>query len=147
MPKRGSVFRNGSIQRFVDFPVDSSWIFNMVEADKIDYLDTRSELIQCGKRLARWLAYLDCWYKQKQEKLVDDMVSKAQVASGAQLSAFPRWPVPDAWLGEVSKPMLPRKRSLVMHGPSRMGKTEFIRGMFPLVAVFELIFANLKDIS
>ena len=31
-PKLGSVFRHGSIERFVDFPVDPSWIFNMVEA-------------------------------------------------------------------------------------------------------------------
>ena len=53
----------------------------------------------------------------------------------------------DAWLSEVTKPLQPRKRCLVLHGPSRTGKTEFVRGLFPLNAVLELNCANLKDIG
>lgn len=145
-PKRGSVFRHGTIRPFLDFPIDPSWIFNMIEGEKIDYQEARGELIQCGKGLVRRMADLECWHKHKQERLVDQMVSKAQTASRAQLKKFPRWPIVDAWLGEVTKPLLARKRCLVLQGPSRTGKTEFVRGLFALGAVLELNCANLKDI-
>ena len=145
-PKRGSVFSHGTIRRFLDFPVDPSWVFNMIEGEKIDYRDAKSELVKCGKGLVRRLADLDCWHKQKQEMLVDEMVKKAAAESRAQLTTFPRWPVVDAWLSEVTKPLQPRKKCLVLHGPSRTGKTEFVRGLFPLNAVLELNCANLKDI-
>ena len=43
-------------------------------------------------------------------------------------------------------PLQPRKKCLVLQGPSRTGKTEFVRGLFPLGAVFELNCANMQDI-
>ena len=42
--------------------------------------------------------------------------------------------------------MQTRKKCLVLHGPSRTGKTEFVRGLFPLGTVLELNCANLKDV-
>ena len=145
-PKLGSVFSHGSIQRFRDFPIDPSWIFNMVESGKIAYLEARAELIRCGKGLVRRIADLDCWHKNKQEMLVKDMVAAAQKASRAQLQAFPRWPVVDAWLSVVTMPLQTRKKCLVLQGESRTGKTEFVRGLFSLGAVLELNCSNLKDI-
>ena len=145
-PKRGSVFRHGTIQRFRDFPIDPSWIFNMIEGEKIDYLEAKGELIQCGKGLVRRLADLECWHRHRQERLLDEMVARALAGSRAQLKPFPRWPFVDAWLTEATKPLQPRKKCLVLQGPSRTGKTEFVRGLFSLGAVFELNCANLKDI-
>ena len=145
-PKRGSVYRHGSLERFVDFPVDPSWIFNMIEAEKIGYQEAKRELIQCGKGLSRRIADLECWHRHKQELLVAELVSKAQRHSRGQLKKFPRWPIVDEWLTEVRKPNLPRKRCLVLHGPSRTGKTEFVRGLFSLGAVLELNCASLQDI-
>ena len=77
---------------------------------------------------------------------MNDMVSTAQAASRGQLQSFPRWPLVDAWLAEVMKPLQTRKKCLVLHGPSRTGKTEFVRPLFPLGAVWELNCANLRDI-
>ena len=74
------------------------------------------------------------------------MVLAAQAASRRQLQPFPRWPVVDAWLGEVTKSFQIRKKCLVLQGPSRTGKTEFARGLFSPGAVLELNCANLKDI-
>ena len=70
--------------------------------------------------------------------LVRDMVSTAQAAS--------RWPLVHAWLSEVTKPLQTRKKCLVLQGPSRTGKTEFVRGLFSLGTVLELNCANLKEI-
>ena len=145
-PKVGSVFRNGSVQRFRDFPVDPSWIFNMVEAQKISYMEAKEELVMCGKGLVRRLADLECWHKNKQDMLVRDLVSKAQSASRGQMRPFQSWPTVDSWLAEVKTPLLPRKKFLVLTGPSRTGKTEYVRGLFPLGAVFELNCASMKDI-
>ena len=38
------------------------------------------------------------------------------------------------------------EKCLVLNGPSRTGKTEFVRGLFALGSVLELNCANLKDI-
>ena len=143
-PKQGSIFRAGSVERFLDFPVDPSWIFSMVESRKMVYEDAKGELVQCGKGLVRRLADLEAWRKAKQILLVRDMVSAAQAASRSHLQSFPRWPTVDAWLVEVTKPLLPRKKCLVLHGPSRIGKTECVRSLFQLGAVLELNCANLE---
>ena len=74
------------------------------------------------------------------------MVQQAAAESRSQLTTFPRWTAVDEWLREVTQPLQPRKRCLVLHGPSRTGKTEFVRALFPLNAVLELNCANLKDI-
>ena len=89
-PKCGSVWSHGSIQRFYDFPIDPSWIFNRIEAGKIDCQAAKAELIRCGKRLVRRIADLECWHKHEQERLVDAMIAKAREASRAQLKPCPR---------------------------------------------------------
>ena len=77
---------------------------------------------------------------------MNEMVSNAQAASRAKLQKFPRVSVVDAWLHEATKPLQPRKRCLVLQGPSRTGKTEFVRGLFALGSVLELNCAGVKDI-
>ena len=142
-PKRGSVFRHGTIRSFIDFPIDPSWIFNMIEGEKIDYHAARGELIQCGKGLVRRLADLDAWHKAKQERLVEEMVSKAQASSRAQLQKFPRWPLVDAWLVAATKPLQPRKM-LGLAGPATYRQNSIRKGTFPLGTVLELNCANLQ---
>ena len=39
-----------------------------------------------------------------------------------------------------------QEKCLVLQGPSRTGKTEFVRGLFPLGTVLELNCANVKDV-
>ena len=74
------------------------------------------------------------------------MVSEAQASSRAQLRQFPRWSLADTWLSEVTKPLQPGKRCMVLQGPSRTGKTEFVQRLFPLGMVLEVNCANLEDI-
>ena len=68
----------------------------MVEAGEINYVQARSELVQCGKGLSRWLADLDLWHHSMQAMRVHEMVLAVQAASRQQLQAFPRWPIVDA---------------------------------------------------
>ena len=46
----------------------------------------------------------------------------------------------------MTKPLQRRKKCLVLQGPSRTGKTEFVRGLFPLGVVLQLNCANLRNI-
>ena len=145
-PKSSSILRKGSVEPFLDFPVNPEWVFNMIEAGKISYEDARRELITCGKGLTRRLPDVDCWHRNKQELQLRDRVSNVQAGVRARLKSFPRWPTVDAWLTEVSQPFMSRKRCLVLQGPSRLGKTEFVRGLFPVGSVLELNAAGLTSI-
>ena len=102
----------------------------MIESGKIAYAEARAELVQCGKGLVRRLADLECWHRARQERFLDQMVARALEGSRAQLKPFPRWPIVDAWLTEATKPLQPMKKCMVLQGPSRTGKTEFVRGLF-----------------
>ena len=111
-PKLGSFYQCGSVERFKDFPVDPSWVFNKVEAEKMAYQEAKTELIRCGKGLVRRLADLECWHRNRQDLLVHDMVQSAQTASRESLQEkIPVWPAATEWLASVMKPMQPRNKA------------------------------------
>ena len=74
------------------------------------------------------------------------MVDRSQAACRRAMTPRSRWPIVDRWLAEVMVPAQARKRFLVLTGPSRTGKTEFVRGLFPLGAVLELNCAGLQHV-
>ena len=50
------------------------------------------------------------------------------------------------WLAQNSTDNLPRKELLVLGGPSKRGKTQFVLDLFPPKKVLELSCAGLKDV-
>jgi hypothetical protein len=145
-PKIGAIHRGGPLERFHDFPVNPEWVFNMIEGSKISYEAARSELISCGKACSRRLNDLDCWYRNKTAALVSARVEAVQTALRSLLKPFPRWPIVESWLLEVRRPCQSRKTCLVLYGPSRLGKTEFVRALFKIGSVLELNCAGLASI-
>ena len=120
------------MQRFRDFPIDPSWLPNMVESGKIAYEEAKLELVRCGKGFVRRLADLECWHQSRQLMLVREMVLAAQASSRAYLQQFPRWPLVKVWLAELTKPLQIKKKCLVLQGQSRTGKTEWFGVSFRL---------------
>ena len=106
-------------------------MFNLLEAEKMAHWEAKTELIRCGKGLVRRWADLECLSPNREELLVHDMFKRAQETSRQQLQKFPIWPIANAWLASVMKPMQPCKKVLVLNGPSHTGKTEFARGGIP----------------
>jgi hypothetical protein len=145
-PKIGAIHRGGPLKPNHDFPVNPDWIFGMIEGSKMSYRSARSELIACGKSCARRLNDLDCWHRNKQEALISARVEAVQKAMRSLLKPFPRWPIVDQWLHQVTQPCQPRKSCLVLYGPSRVGKTEFVRALFQIGSVLELNCAGLTSI-
>ena len=145
-PKIGAIHRGGPLKPNHDFPVNPDWIFGMIESSKMSYRSARSELIACGKACARRLNDLDCWHRNKQEALISARVEAVQKAMRSLLKPFPSWPIVDQWLYQVNRPCQSRKTCLVLYGPSRVGKTEFVRSLFHVGSVLELNCAGLSSI-
>ena len=125
-----SVLQEGSGRPFLDFPVDPSWIFNLVEAQKMPYAAAQSELVHTGKGLVGRLKDLDCWHHNMQELVLEDHVLNVQKRLRTRLSAFPPVPEIDLWLQRAMVPEQTRKHFLVLTGPSQMGNTEYARSLF-----------------
>ena len=146
-PKAGSIMNGGSLQRNVDFPVNPEWVFHLVESAKMSYENARGELIRCAKGCDRRLKDLDCWHKNTLELVLKHQVQRRQMEVRRGLRPFPKVRVVDDWVAEVMKPAQARKRFLVLDGPSMMGKTEFVRCLFPIGSVLELNAANLEYVT
>ena len=104
----------------------------MIEGNKNSYQNARSELISCGKACSRRLADLDCWHRNRTAMLVNARVEAVQKALRSLLQPFQRWPIVESWLSEVRRPFQSRKMCLALYGPSRLGKTEFVRALFSI---------------
>ena len=78
--------------------------------------------------------------------MISARVEAVQKAMRSLLKPFPSWPIVDQWLYQVSRPCQSRKTCLVLYGPSRVGKTEFVRALFHVGSVLELNCAGLSSI-
>ena len=144
--KKGSVSWGGSLERNLDFPVNPDWVFNLIEADKMSYQMARTELIRCAKACDRRLRDLDSWHKNKQQAELNQVVAQRLLEIRQSLRPFPSWKLVDEWLAEVTRPAQSRKRVLVLTGPSRTGKTEFVRCLFPIGGLLELNCSTAKSV-
>ena len=145
-PKLGALFQGGSVKPFKDFPVSPEWIFNLVESSKITYENAREQLVSCGKGLTRRLQDLETWHKHKQQLLLADKVEKRQEEIRKTLQPFPKWPIVMSWLKQNSASNMPRKQFMVLDGPSKLGKTQFVKDLFPPGKVLELNCAGLTSV-
>ena len=138
-PKLGSVQTGGSLERNVDFPVNPDWVFNLVQACKMGYENARTEIIRCVKHCERNLKDLDCWFKNKQQAALQQLVAQRQMEVRRDLVPFPSWMVVNEWMAEVARPVQSRKRVLVLSGPSRTGKQNLCDACFHLGPCLSLI--------
>ena len=143
-PKLFGVWSWSNVSPFVDFPVSPEWIFSLIEARKMGYEHARRQLIQTGKGLCRRLQDLDCWHRQSQRLALEDHAAQVMARFRQKMLPFPRVLLVDSWLQLATTPDQPRKSFLVLTGPSKMGKTEFVRQLFPAGSVLELNCAGVK---
>ena len=60
-PKVGSVFKAGSVRPLTDFPVRPDWVFNLVQAEKMEFKEAFDEMIACGSGFSRRMGDLRAW--------------------------------------------------------------------------------------
>ena len=137
-PKIGSVFSAGTIQPFTGYPVNGDWVFTLVQQEKIEYVDAKELIVRSGRAVGKRLQDLNAWRQAHAELASQAYVQSAQIAHAA---ANKTWRIVDAietWREENTRPMMRRKKFLVLVGPTGLGKTEFVKGMFGAARVLEL---------
>jgi hypothetical protein len=145
-PKSFSLYTFASKLPFSEFMVSPEWIFNLVQADKISYENAKGELIRCGKGLSRRLMDLEKWRAAKAEQELVAHATHVQQQLRKTNREFLKFPRVHEWLGKYAVGVHARKRFLVITGPSGVGKTAFVRSLFPLGSVLELNCGEMKHI-
>ena len=148
-PKLGSVFSSGSVEPFQTYLVSGEWVFNLVQAGKMEIEAARSEIIKSAKNLPRLLGNLDKLAQELKEQRLRKQIALIEQQLELQARPFKTIPAVDSWKAEHAQPR-PRYRFLVLVGPSGVGKTQFAKSLVPKGRSLELNMAaapepNLKE--
>ena len=92
----------------------------------------------------RWLESLAC---SMQEQAVKQRTQRVQELLRAALRPFKTFDVVASWLAANYQTVASRRKFLVITGPSGVGKTEFVRSLFPENSILELNGGCLEHIN
>ena len=127
-PKKGQVFALANKRPWKDFLVNPTWIMNLLQADKLSFLQARALLCRCSSGVMRNLQELKAIEEEKERLLIDAKEADALASFRAYRRSFKTYDVVDAFLAQFLEDM-PRYKFLVLNGPSRLGKTLFARSL------------------
>jgi len=126
LPKCCSVWADCSVELFVDLPVSAQHIFNAVGARKMSVRMAHDHLIKIPKAIDRNLDQLERYRSEQCTKAIAAVQEwRLARAAGARLP-FKRYGAVSHWLAQYDY-CLDRYLFLVLDGPSRLGKTAFMR--------------------
>ena len=145
-PKIGVIWQEGNKKPFRDYLVNGSWVFNLAQAGKIEYVTARSELVRTTQGLNRKLAYLDKWWAEHQQAELRTHVERRQAELQARLKMFRVLPEVEKWRQSESQVCF-RKKFLVLEGPGSIGKTEFVKNLFGPAQTLELNMCKSDEFS
>ena len=145
-PKIGVIWQEGSKKPFRDYLVNGSWVFNLAQAGKIEYVNARSELVKTTQGLNRKLADLDKWWAENQQAELRTHVERRQAELQARLKMFRVLPEVEKWRQSESQVCF-RKKFLVLEGPGGIGKTEFVKNLFGPAQTLELNMCKSDEFS
>ena len=137
-PKIGSLFSAGNVVPFRGYPVNGDWVFTLVQQEKIEYEDAKELIIRSGRIVGKRLQDLDAWRQARAALASQSYVQAAQIAHAAANLAWREIGVIETWKKENTKPMMRRKKTLVLVGKTGTGKTEYVKALFGSQHVLEL---------
>ena len=143
-PKVGQIFSYSTDEPYVDFPVNAQWIWSLVQSEKITLEKAAGEFVKVANNLPRHLAHLRALGQVHEEREVARQIESKELLFRQQRCAFKRIPRVTAFMAAF-KHVQSRHKFLVLDGPSRMGKTEFVRSLVEPVATLELNCASCLD--
>ena len=126
--KYGSVFSHGTRQPFTGYLVQPSWLMIFLQGGKITMETCKSGIIKSCQIVARYLKdleMLETHYRNEKCEAEQRRVSKVLAA---RKRPFIDIPAVKAWLQQYSDDNF-RFKSLVLGGPSRFGKTTFVKSL------------------
>ena len=123
-PKRGSLFSVGNVIPFHDYLVSGEWLFNLLQADKIDIDVAKQEIVKSAKNLPRLLQSLEKLDSERKRLKVGQIAADVDAHLRSEARPFVVLPQVTAWLLHFTF-IQSRYQFLVLDGPSRTGKTQF----------------------
>ena len=135
--KIGTLYSQGNKQPYVDYPVNPSWIFNLLQGGKVSNEVARREVLRSPAGITRRLADLEKWMAEQREEVMRGRVAETQVLLAKVMRPFPEIPKVVAWQRKFSGACT-RKKFLVLEGASGLGKTEYARSLFGVERTLEL---------
>lgn len=128
LPKCCSLWSDCSVELFVDLPVNAQSIFNAVGARKMSVRMAHDYLIKIPKAIDRNLDQLERFRSEQCSRAIEAVQEwRLARAAGARLP-FKRYGAVSHWLTQYDF-CLDRYKFLVLDGPSRLGKTAFMRSL------------------
>lgn len=137
-PKVGQVCHASNVKAFVDYQVAPFWVWNLVSAGKMSPHNAQGEFVRLGRGVQRNLADLQTMVQARQNLRVHAHAEAVREAHRRNQFVFRTFTKVDEWLKKYSQGVWPRKPFLVLVGRSGLGKTEFVRGLFPRDSLLEL---------
>jgi hypothetical protein len=143
-PKIGMVASSGSKQPFIDYSVNGSWIFSLVQGLKMGYKTARNELIKTTQGLTRKLADLDKWHAEQGALNIEERVRARCTALQASMLPFRLIQIVEDWKVHIESLRM-RKCFLVLEGPSGVAKTAYANSLWGSASTLELNMAGSDD--
>lgn len=129
-PKRGVLFQAHSKEAFRDFAVNAEWIWTLLQGQKIEIQDARREFVKSAKNLSRHMGNLETYERELTAASLEDEIRRKAALFEAHRKPFKRIPLVQRFLA-LHKKAAERRPFLVVEGPSRMGKTQFVCSLVP----------------
>ena len=126
--KNGSVFSHGTRQPFTGYLVQPSWLMNFLQGGKITMETCKSGIIKSCQNVARYLKDLELLESHyRNERCVAEQIRVSKVLA-ARKRPFVDIPAVKKWLQQYGDDNF-RFKFLVLEGPSRFGKTTFVKSL------------------
>ena len=124
--KRGQVHSWTDKPAFTAFVVNPRWLNMWIQAQKVDPLHARDEFVKCCVNLTSNLQNLDRLSQEQELLLLKEKEVSVRLALEGSLGAFKEVPQAVQFLKHLEA-IRDRYKFMVLYGPSRTGKTSFVR--------------------
>ena len=132
--KKGSVFFTTNRPAFSSFPVNPNWIAPWLQSGKLEIPEARQQYVRCCRNLRCHLGNLETLTREREDELLAEKKSIITQALALELRRFKTVPCQSEFLAQFGR-IQGRYKFLVLHGPSRTGKTWWARHLFQNPAV------------
>ena len=136
-PKVSQLFMMSTKEKFVDFSVNPHWIWNLVQCRKMSIQSARDELVASGNRLTAHLPNIDKLMTELVAVELREKISCKEAHFAKTRHPWKRIKPVDLLVADLAVPR-ERRMFLVLDGPSRTGKTQFIKSLFGREATLEV---------
>ena len=127
-PKIGMIKWGGTLAPFKDYPVNADWITNLLQSQKMLFVEARVELAKIVKGIDRNIIAIEKWKGEASAAALEEHIAMVSDQLEAMKRPFKQIPIVQLWAAHYEV-LRWRYKFLVLEGPSCYGKTQFAKGL------------------